>query len=210
MQNPRVPETMRLYQGDLPAHVEVSGSVAVDTETMGLKSWRDRLCLVQLCDDQRRCYLVQIAPGQREAPNLQRIFEDENTLKIFHFARFDLTVLRRWLGINCKPVYCTRTVSKLVRTYSDRHGLRDLCNELLKIDIDKQKQASNWGAEKLSRSQIDYACSDVLHLHRLKTALDERLAREGRTELAEACFAFIPTRMLLDIEGWEDSDIFAH
>lgn len=210
MQNPKVPKSMKLYQGDLPAHVKLSGSVAVDTETMGLKHDRDRLCLVQLCDTERNCYLVQIAPEQTEAANLKRILEDETILKIFHFARFDLVALKRWLGISCLPLYCTRTVSKLVRTYSDRHGLRDLCNELLRIDIDKQKQSSNWGAESLSQAQLSYAYSDVLHLHRLKDELDNRLEREGRTALAEACFAFLPMRAELDLHGWDDLDIFAH
>ncbi len=209
-QNPKSPASMKLYQGDLPSHVKIVGSVAVDCETMGLKSGRDRLCLVQLCDEGRRCYLVQIAPGQKTAPNLKKLLEKKNTLKIFHFARFDLTALKSCLGINCEPIYCTRTASKLARTYSDRHGLRDLCAELLKIDLDKQKQSSDWGAEKLSQSQLAYAYSDVLHLHNLMAILNERLEREGRDGLAKACFSFIPTRSRLDMAGWDDSDIFAH
>ena len=210
--NSHNPNSMKLHQGDIPSATlkDLTGSVAVDTETMGLKTGRDRLCLVQLCDSNRNCHMVQIAKGQRTAPNLQRLMENTKILKLFHFARFDLTAMLYYLGIKTSPVYCTRTASKLARTYSDKHGLRTLCNELLKIEIDKQKQSSNWGSETLSQSQLAYAAGDVLHLHNLKQKMDLQLAQEKRTDLAEECFRFLPIRAQLDVEGFGDLDLFAH
>lgn len=199
-----------LHEGDLPADVLTNGAVAVDTETLGLVPLRDRLCLVQLSDGHGDEHLVRFRPGEYDAPNLKRLLENPDQLKIFHFARFDLAVLRHYLGVTVKPVYCTKIASKLTRTYTDRHGLKDLIKELLGIDISKQQQSSDWGADVLSDAQKEYAASDVRHLHRLKTVLDERLARENRTELAQACFDFLPARAELDLLGWPETDIFAH
>jgi ribonuclease D len=198
-----------LHEGDLPRDLFAPGALAVDTETMGLVTRRDRLCLVQLADGRGDEHLVRIHPG-RETPVLKALLEDRSRLKLFHFARFDLAALRHWLGIDAVPVYCTRTASLLVRTYTDRHGLKDLVRELLGIEISKAQQSSDWGAGELSEAQRDYAASDVRYLHRLKEQLDERLAREGRAALAEACFAFLPWRAELDLAGWPELDIFAH
>jgi len=206
----KTPSAMKLYQRDLPKDVDFGESVAVDTETMGLQLQRDRLCLVQLCDAERKCYMVQIAKGQKTAPNLQKIMEDPKVLKIFHFARFDIATMLYYLNIKTSPVYCTRTASKLVRTYTDKHGLRTLCNEFLKIDIDKQKQSSNWGAKSLSQAQLSYAASDVLHLHSIMEEMNNRLEREERTELAQRCFECLPTQALLDASGFGGADLFAH
>jgi ribonuclease D len=184
--------------------------VAVDSETMGLVLGRDRLCLLQLSAGDGICHLVQFRPGDDSAPNLKKLLRDETVLKIFHFGRFDLAVLQRHLDVTCRPVYCTKIASKLVRTYTDKHGLKDLCKELLGTDISKQQQSSDWGAEKLTRDQLSYAASDVLHLHALRERLDALLIREGRKEIAEACFEFLPTRAALDLAGWADTDIFAH
>jgi ribonuclease D len=188
--------------------------VAVDTETMGLNPVRDRLCLVQLSQGDGKCHLVQIArpaPGQRAtAPNLKALLEDRNILKLFHFARFDLSALKVNLDIDCAPVYCTKIAAKLVRTFTDRHGLKDLCRELLGIDLSKQQQSSDWGAETLSQDQLKYAAADVLYLHQLKEKLDPILEREGRRALAEGCFSFLPTRAALDRLGWDQPDIFEH
>ncbi len=202
--------TNHFHQGDLPAGLDFGDAVAVDSETMGLDPHRDRLCLVQLSAGDGDCHLVQIAQGQTAAPNLAALMENPDVTKIFHFARFDMAVLAKYLNARCAPVYCTKIVSKLVRTYTDRHGLKDLCRELLNIDISKQQQSSDWGAATLSEAQLAYAASDVLYLHQLREKLDEMLAREGRGHLAHACFEFLPTRAELDLAGWPESDIFAH
>jgi ribonuclease D len=201
--------TNHLYRGDLPSSVLFKTSVAVDTETMGLRLHRDRLCVVQLSGGDGNSHIVQIVAGQH-APNLARVMTDPSLLKIFHFARFDLAMLQRHLGIRCTPVYCTRTASRLTRTNTDKHGLKDLCKEMLDVELSKQQQTSDWGAETLSQEQVDYAAADVLHLHRLKAEFDKLLAREGRTALAEACFKFLPDRAALDLAGWADEDIFSH
>jgi ribonuclease D len=199
-----------LHKGDLPAGLDLGPSVAVDCETMGLLPGRDRLCLVQLSAGDGECHLVQVAAGQAEAPNLCRLLGDPQVLKIFHFGRFDIAVLDHTFGVLAAPAYDTKIASKLVRTFTDRHGLKYLLQDLLNVDISKQQQQSDWGAEELTPAQLDYAASDVLHLHRLKGALDQLLAREGRTALAQACFDFLPTRARLDLAGWPEIDIFAH
>lgn len=199
-----------LHEGDLPEGLLTSGPIAVDTETLGLVPHRDRLCLVQLSDGNGDEHLVRFRPGEYNAPNLKRVLENPEQLKLFHFARFDLAVLRHYLGVTVRPVYCTKIASKLVRTYTDRHGLKDLAKELLGVDISKQQQSSDWGADVLSDAQKEYAAGDVRYLHRMKAVLDERLAREGRTELAQACFDFLPYRAELDLLGWPEIDIFAH
>jgi ribonuclease D len=201
---------IKFHRGDLPAETNLGPIVAVDTETMGLNPLRDRLCLVQLSSGDGNCELVQIPLGSRKAPNLQRLLEDPQVLKIFHFARFDIAALKQGLGIDCRPLYCTKIASKLVRTFTDRHGLKDLAKELLGVELSKQQQSSDWGAAELNQEQQRYAASDVLHLHALKTKLDDMLVREGRKALAEACFSFLPTRGALDLGGWADPDIFAH
>jgi ribonuclease D len=202
--------TIRLHRGDLPDLSAYSGTIAVDTETMGLQHQRDRLCVVQLSRGDGSADVVQIAPGQPSAPNLARLMTDPAVLKIFHFARFDLGALYQAFGAMPGPVYCTKIASRLSRTYTDKHGLKDLVRELLGIDLSKQQQTSDWGAEELSDAQVAYAASDVLHLHALKTKLDVMLAREGREDLAAACFRFLPDRVRLDLAGWDDEDIFAH
>ncbi|MGP1397178.1 MAG: ribonuclease D [Inquilinaceae bacterium] len=203
-------QSPQLHQGDLPADVRFTGSVAVDTETMGLNPARDRLCVVQLSAGDGTSHLVQLAPGRYDAPNLVRLMADPAVTKLFHFARFDIATLRAHLGVDCRPVYCTKIASKLARTYTDRHGLKDLCRELLDVEMSKQQQSSDWGAADLTADQVRYAASDVLHLHRLRDRLDDMLEREGRTALAQACFDFLPTRAALDLAGWADIDIFAH
>ena len=202
--------TIRLHKGDLPDGLDLGPSVAIDTETLGLNPHRDRLCLVQLSRGDGDAELVQIAQGQTRAPNLERLLSDPKVLKIFHFGRFDLAVLRQTFGATPQPVYCTKIASKLTRTYTDRHGLKDLVRELLGVEISKQQQSSDWGAEKLSDAQLAYAASDVLYLHELKARLDAMLAREGRSALAAQCFAFLPARAELDLAGWPETDIFAH
>lgn len=199
-----------LYQGDLPDGLDLGPVVAIDCEAMGLNPHRDRLCLVQMSGGDGECHLVQVAPDQTEAPNLCRMLTDPKVLKLFHFGRFDIAALLNAFGAVTAPVYCTKIASKLTRTYTDRHGLKNLLQELLDIDISKQQQQSDWGASELSEAQLDYAASDVLYLHRLKEALDGRLAREGRTEMAQACFDFLPMRARLDLAGWPEIDIFAH
>ncbi|HXQ41155.1 MAG TPA: hypothetical protein VN821_07805 [Candidatus Udaeobacter sp.] len=201
---------IRLHRGDLPADLNLGPVVAVDTETMGLNPFRDRLCLVQLSGGDGNCELVKIAAHAPAAPNLKRLLEDPMVLKLFHFARFDIGMLKHWLGIDCRPLYCTKIASRLVRTFTDRHGLKDLCKDLLGVDVSKQQQSSDWGAEELSPEQLRYAAGDVLHLHALKAKLDEMLEREGRRALAEACFSFLPIRGTLDLGGWAEPDIFAH
>jgi ribonuclease D len=201
--------TIRLHRGDLPDLSRYSGSVAVDTETMGLQPHRDRLCVIQLSPGDSSADVVQIVPGA-DAPNLKRLLADPAVLKIFHFARFDIAVLFQALGVMPTPLYCTKIASRLSRTYTDKHGLKDLVREVLGIDMSKQQQSSDWGAEELSEAQVAYAASDVLHLHALKAKLDAMLAREGREALAQACFRFLPDRARLDLSGWADEDIFAH
>jgi ribonuclease D len=202
--------TNRVHNGDLPDGLSFGASVAIDTETLGLNPHRDRLCLVQLSGGDGKAELVQIARGQKEAPNLVRILADPNVLKIFHFGRFDIAVMAQTFGVYAAPVYCTKIASKLIRTYTDRHGLKDLTRELLGIDLSKQQQSSDWAAETLTEAQIAYAASDVLHLHALKARLDTMLAREGRAEIAAACYRFLPDRAKLDLMGWAEQDIFAH
>jgi ribonuclease D len=201
--------TISLHRGDLPDGLDLGPAIAVDSETMGLQPARDRLCVVQLSAGDGAAHLVQLAPGDHAAPNLARQLADPARLKLFHYARFDVAVLRRRLGIVCAPLYCTKIASKLVRTYTDRHGLKDLVRELLGVELDKSEQSSDWGADELTATQMRYAARDVLHLHALKERLDSMLAREGRTELARACFEFLPVRAELDLAGWPD-DIFAH
>jgi ribonuclease D len=202
--------TIRLHRGDLPDFSHYRKSVAVDTETMGLDHGRDRLCVVQLSPGDGSADVVQIPRGGAPAPNLQALLTDPGILKIFHFARFDLAALQHGLGVMPGPVYCTKIASRLVRTYTDRHGLKDLIRDLLGIEISKQQQLSDWGSETLTDAQVAYAASDVLHLHALKDKLDSLLAREGREELAAACFRFLPDRARLDLAGWGAEDIFAH
>lgn len=190
--------------------MRLDGPLAVDTEAMGLNNKRDRLCVVQLSTGDGNAHLVRFEPGAYHAPNLIRLMTDPARVKIFHFARFDLAIMRHYLGIMPAPVYCTRTASRLVRTYTDRHGYKEICKELLGVDISKQQQSSDWGAPALTPEQMEYAASDVLHLHRLKDKLDAMLAREGRTHLAQACFDFLPHRAELDLAGFEHDDLFAH
>jgi ribonuclease D len=202
--------TTTLHRGDLPENLDFGASVAVDTETMGLVNQRDRLCLVQLSRGDGTADLVQIAAGQRDAPNLVRLLRDTRIEKLFHFARFDMEILQKTLGIMPGPIYCTKIASKLARTYTDRHGLKDLARELLGQEISKQQQSSDWGAPELTEAQLAYAASDVLHLHAIRQKLDIMLQREGRLGLAVECFAFLPTRVRLDLMGWGNTDIFAH
>lgn len=199
-----------LHEGDLPDGLDLGPVVAIDCETMGLNPHRDRLCLVQMSAGDGDAHMLRIERGQREAPNLTRMLADPAVLKLFHFGRFDIAVMRHSFGVTAAPVYCTKIASKLVRTYTDRHGLKYLLSELCGIDISKQQQTSDWGAPELSAAQLDYAASDVLYLHRLRSTLDARLAREGRTALAQACFDFLPARAELDLAGWPEIDIFAH
>jgi ribonuclease D len=206
--------TVRLHRGDLPELSRYTDSVAIDTETMGLDPHRDRLCLVQMSNGDGSADVVQIPKGHgsyaADAPNLKRLLADPNVPKIFHYARFDLAALYNAFGVMPQRVYCTKIASRLSRTYTDRHGLKDLVREVLNIDLSKQQQSSDWGGENLSEAQLAYAASDVLHLHALRERLDAMLAREGRLELAQACFEFLPTRAKLDLQGWDAEDIFAH
>jgi ribonuclease D len=202
--------TIRLHRGDLPDISRYKDAVAIDTETLGLDPHRDRLCVVQLSPGDGTADVVQIPKGAKDAPNLVRLLSDPNRVKIFHFGRFDLAVLCNAFGVMPGPVYCTKIASRLTRTYTDRHGLKDLVRELLGVDLSKQQQSSDWGAETLSDAQLAYAASDVLHLHDLRARLDTMLAREGRTALAEACFGFLPVRARLDLAGWAEQDIFSH
>ena len=201
---------IKLHKNDLPDGLDLGPVVAIDSETLGLNPFRDRLCLVQLSSGDGTAHAVQFAPGQYAAPNLKRMLADPKVLKLFHYARFDIGMFRRYLEVMTAPVYCTKIASKLVRTYTDRHGLKDLVKELLNVDLSKEQQSSDWGAAELSDKQLAYAASDVAHLHRLKEVLDGMLAREGRTALAKACFDFLPSRVELDLAGWADQDIFAH
>jgi ribonuclease D len=199
-----------LHRGDLPADLSFGSSVAIDTETMGLNPHRDRLCLVQLSAGDGNAHLVQLPNGPLKAPRLASLVADPKVLKLFHFGRFDIAVLEHALGVRCEPVYCTKIAARLTRTFTDRWGLKDLCKELLGVDLSKQQQTSDWGADKLSDEQLAYAASDVLHLHALKAKLDALLEREGRTELARAAFQFLPSRARLDLAGWPEVDIFEH
>ena len=202
--------TIRLHRGDLPDLSAYQGTVAIDTETMGLDHDRDRLCVVQLSSGDGSADVVQIAPGQTRAPNIERLLADAGITKLFHYGRFDIAVLAKTFGVMAQPVYCTKIASRLARTYTDKHGLKDLARELLSVDLSKQQQLSDWGAEELTDAQVAYAASDVLHLHAIREKLDAMLAREGRTELAAACFRFLPERVRLDLAGWAEQDIFSH
>lgn len=203
-------KSIEVHQGDLPDGLSFTGSVAVDTETQGLNLGRDRLCLAQLSGGDGHCHLVQFPGGKFDAPNLKALMADPGVTKIFHYARFDIAVISKYLGVDCQNVFCTKIASLLTRTYTDRHGLKDVCKELLDIELSKEQQSSDWAAETLSEEQIEYAAADVLHLNALRDRFADMLAREGRTELAAACFAFLETRVELDLAGWGDVDIFAH
>lgn len=202
--------TTYFYESDLPAHLTFGDAVAVDTETMGLIPGRDRLCLVQLSSGDGDAHVVRISRGQRAAPNLTALFENPKVLKIFHFARFDIAMLKQQLGINVAPLYCTKIASKLVRTYTDRHGLKELCREVLGVELSKQQRSSDWGQTAISEEQLAYAASDVLYLHKIKDKLDAMLVREHREDVAQACFDFLPIRADLDLMGWAEQDIFSH
>ncbi|MBI5261518.1 MAG: ribonuclease D [Bradyrhizobium sp.] len=202
--------TVRLHRGDLPDLSRYTESVAIDTETMGLHPHRDRLCVVQLSNGDGSADVVQIPKGHTDAPNLKALLANQAITKIFHYARFDIAALYQAFGVMAQPIYCTKIASRLGRTYTDRHGLKDLVRELLNVDLSKQQQSSDWGSESLSEPQLAYAASDVLHLHALRERLDAMLLREGRSELAKACFDFLPTRARLDLQGWEAEDIFSH
>ena len=202
--------TIRLHKGDLPDNADYGSSVAIDTETLGLLPHRDRLCVVHLSRGDGTADVVQFAAGQTRAPNIERLLANTEVTKLFHFARFDIAILYKTFGVMAEPIYCTKIASKLVRTYTDRHGLKDLARELLGTELSKQQQSSDWGAETLTEAQLTYAASDVLHLHALRARLDMMLKRENRLELAQACFGFLPTRARLDLLGWADTDIFSH
>lgn len=199
-----------LHKGDIPAGLSFGKSVAVDTETMGLNPARDRLCLVQLSSGDGNAHLVQLAAGQYDAPNLKKLMTDTSVLKIFHFARFDIASLKAYLDVDVTPIYCTKIASRLARTFTDKHSLKELCRELMGVELSKQQQTSDWGADKLSDEQLAYAASDVLYLHKIKERLDAMMEREGRLHLAQACFDFLPQRSSMDLGGWADVDIFAH
>ena len=202
--------TIRLHRGDLPNLSAYKGAVAIDTETMGLDPSRDRLCVVQLSPGDGSADVVQIAPGQKKAPNIERLLADKSIVKIFHYGRFDIGMLAKAFGVMAQPVYCTKIASRLARTYTDKHGPKDLTREVLGVDLSKQQQSSDWGADELTDPQVTYAASDVLHLHALMEKLNAMLAREGRAELAAACFRFLPDRVRLDLSGWAAEDIFSH
>ncbi|MBC8793977.1 MAG: ribonuclease D [Tagaea sp. CACIAM 22H2] len=201
---------VHLHQGDLPAGLKFPNGVAIDSETMGLRPERDRLCVVQLSGGDGTAHCVRFAKGQYDAPNLKALLADKATLKIFHFARFDVAVMKKYLGVDTAPVYCTKIASKLVRTYTDRHGLKDLVRELTGKELSKEQQSSDWGAAELTQAQLSYAAADVLYLHQVKEKLDVMLAREGRAKMAQACFDFLSTRADLDLLGWDEEDIFEH
>jgi len=201
---------IKLYKGDLPHGLDFGASVAVDTETLGLVPRRDKLCLVQLSSGDGNAHLVQVDRGSYDAPNLKALMSNPQVTKIFHYARFDVAVMKHYLGVDTFPIYCTKIASKLTRTYTDRHGLKDLIKELLGIDLNKQQQSSDWAAHVLSDAQKQYAAQDVIYLHELQARLDQMLAREGRSELARACFDFVPVRAALDLAGWSEEDVFSH
>jgi ribonuclease D len=200
----------KLYKNDLPDGLDLGPLVAIDTETMGLNPFRDRLCLAQLSSGDGVCHFVQFDGKDYSAPNLKKLLTDRDSIKLFHYARFDVAVFRRYLGVITSPIYCTKIASKLVRTYTDKHGLKELVRELLSVDLSKEQQSSDWGAPELSEKQLAYAANDVAYLHKLKESLDVMLAREGRTGMANACFQFLPVRAELDLAGWSESDIFSH
>jgi len=202
--------TVYLYQNDIPAELEFGNSIAIDTETQGLLLQRDRLCLIQLSDGNGDAHLVQFSAGQYDAPNLKNVLNDPKSIKIFHFARFDIAAIKAYLKITCSPVFCTRIASRLTRTYSEKHGLKDICAELLDVEISKQQQQSDWASAELSKKQQKYAASDVLYLHQLMEVLKSRLIRENRMDIAQACFNFLPFQAELDLKGWNNIDIFAH
>lgn len=202
--------TIYLYENDLPDGLDLGKSVAIDTETMGLNPARDRLCLVQISSGNGDAHLVQFKSRNYNAPNLKKLVEDKSVLKLFHFARFDIAIMQAYLGVTASPVYCTKIASRLARTFTDRHGLKDICRELLAVEVNKNQQTSDWGANTLTEDQKNYAAGDVLYLHALKEKLDAMLKREGRSELAQACFEFLPHRSRLDLSGWDEFDIFAH
>lgn len=202
--------SIHLHEGDLPSDIDFGTSVAIDTETQGLNLMRDRLCVAQLSAGDGSSHLIQFRRDGYDAPNLKRLLTDQSVTKILHFARFDVAICQRWLGVTMAPIYCTKIASKLVRTYTDRHSLSTLAKELLGVDMSKQQQSSDWAADELSEAQLIYAASDVLHLHEIKAQLDVMLEREGRMDLAKACFDFLPARTQLDLMGWEETDIFAH
>ena len=202
--------TIKLHQNDIPADLDFGTSVAIDTETLGLNPVRDPLCLVQLSAGDGKAHIVQLDRNSYHAPNLKALLADQGVTKIFHFARFDIAIIQAYLGVACTPVYCTRTASRIARTYGERHGLAVICRELLGIEISKQQQSSDWGTAELSKEQLKYAAGDVLYLHDLREKLDEMLVRENRQELAQRCFEFLPVRAELDLRGWGDIDIFAH
>jgi len=206
----REAKSIELHRGDLPDGVSFTGSVAVDTETQGLNPHRDRLCVVQLSAGDGVCHLIQMPAGENDAPNLKALFTDPGLTKIFHFARFDVAILKRSLGVTVQPIFCTKIASKLVRTYTDRHGLKDVTRELLNIELSKEQQSSDWAAAELSEDQLKYAAADVLNLHQIRGGLQAMLEREGRMDLAQKCFDFLPTRADLDLSGWAETDIFAH
>lgn len=199
-----------VHKNDLPAGLKFGSRIAVDTETMGLIPARDRLCVVQISNGDGDAHIVQLNRDHYDAPNLKKLLDDKKVLKIFHFARFDIAIIKKYLGVSCTPVYCTRTASKLARTYTDKHGLRDVCKELLGVELNKQQQSSDWGAAVLTEDQLSYAANDVLYLHKLQDKFDEILGREGRKELAYKCFEFLPLRADLDLAGWANTDIFEH
>jgi ribonuclease D len=201
---------IKLYKGDLPAGLDFGNAVAVDSETLGLIPRRDKLCVVQLSSGDGNAHLVQLDRSAYDAPNLKALLTNPAVTKIFHYARFDVAVIKHYLGVDTNPIYCTKIASKLTRTYTDRHGLKDLIKELLGIELNKQQQSSDWGAHVLSDAQKQYAAQDVLYLHEMKSRLDQMLAREGRTEIARACFDFVPARAALDLAGWSEEDVFAH
>jgi ribonuclease D len=202
--------TVHYHQGDLPADLDLGPVVAIDTEAMGLRYMRDALCVVQLSSGDGDAHVVQLDRATYDCPNLKALLTNARVEKLFHFARFDVAIMQQYLGVTVAPVYCTKIASKLARTYTDRHGLKDLTRELIGVELSKQQQSSDWGAAELKPEQLQYAASDVLHLHALRAKLDEMLVREGRLDLARACFAFLPTRAALDLAGWDDQDIFAH
>lgn len=202
--------SVTLHKGDLPDSVTFTGSVAVDTETLGLKTARDKLCLVQLSAGDGTAHIVQLDRNSYDAPNLKKLLADRSVVKIFHYARFDVAAIAHYLRVHAAPLWCTKIASKLSRTYTNHHGLKDLCREQLGVDLSKQQQSSDWGADTLSEAQLNYAASDVLHLHDLRTKLEAMLVREGRKDMAEACFDFVLVRAAMDLSGWEDLDIFSH
>ena len=203
-------KNIKLYKNDLPINIKFKGSIALDTETMGLNISNDRLCLIQISDGNGNSYIVQFLKNSYDSPNLKKILDDESILKIFHYARFDVAIIKKNLGIMCKPIYCTKIASKLARTFTDRHGLKDLCKDLLKINLNKQSQTSDWGNENLTENQLEYAANYVLYLHEIKNKLDKIIEREGKQHLAKACFKFLETRAEFDLLGWQDKDIFEH